>query len=127
MENSWRIVVILIGVAIAVIGFAFAFSEVKSELLTLIGTEIAYGGVKFKVGWFNVYPNLISGIVIGIGGIVIAVIGKQLDKERRVVVQTGKQLEESNLNYCSGCGMKLQPTMKFCPNCGKERYKIHTN
>lgn len=58
-------IVILIGIIVAVEGFAFAFSGVNSEYIPYVSSY----------GWLGVFPNLISGIILGIGGIVIAITG----------------------------------------------------
>jgi hypothetical protein len=93
---------IILGLIITTIGFAFAFS----------GACPQYFGYYYN--WWHaipqVYPNLLSGIVIGLGGIAIAITG-ELYRRR---------LEQTPPLVCSSCGKTLQKSDKFCPHCGNE-------
>ena len=93
---------IILGLIIAIIGFAFAFSGIDPSYFS-----------SYQPWWrqlLSVYQNLLSGIVIGIGGIAIAITG-ELYRRR---------LERSDSLVCSSCGKTLQKRDKFCPRCGNE-------
>ena len=70
---NYRMPIVFIGIAIAVIGFAFAFSSMSSKFdyeIQKFGWNFVFSSVPFAL-----YPNLITGAIIGIGGIVVAIIG----------------------------------------------------
>lgn len=102
--ETW-IKVILMGIVIAIIGFAYAFSFINEEFVTSWGAR--YGEYNLLQYVLMMYPNLISGVVIGIGGLAIAFIGF-------VFARQSKSFERT----CQDCGQKLK-NEKYCPNCGK--------
>ena len=63
------------------------------------------------------YGGLILGVVILIGGIVLAI---KSSKERDFIPKIRKPTEtkESESNFCENCGKSLKPTAKFCGKCG---------
>ena len=100
METKLK--VILMGMVIAIAGFAFAFSFP-------IETYLGYLH-KYEFGYIlEAYPNLLSGIVIGIGGIAIAVIGNSYFKEKKPKILK---------KICVNCGQEINANSKHCPNCG---------
>lgn len=93
---------IVLGLIIATIGFAFAFSS----------PDTSYTDNLLRGDWqylLTAFPNLFTGIIIGLGGVAIAITGElyriRLDRRESLV--------------CS-CGKTLQKTDKFCPQCGNE-------
>ena len=68
--------IVILGVIIAIFGFAFAFSLSQPEYLAAYYLSLSQ---KILLG----YPNLLSGFVIGIGGIVISIIGEIYRRENK--------------------------------------------
>ena len=93
---------IILGLIITTIGFAFAFSGINPQYF-----HYSYNLLQMIHGG---YPNLLSGTVMGLGGIAIAITG-ELYRRR---------LETRESFVCSSCGKTLQKNDKFCPPCGNE-------
>lgn len=72
MDN--RIVIILVGTIITVIGLAFAFSGENNYTRDYLMHYGSYGSISNII---NVLPNYISGSIIGIGGILIMLFGSK--------------------------------------------------
>lgn len=112
MDNRHPIIsiaVIIFGILIAIIGFVFAFSEERVFDIS-------------SIKWITIRPYLISGIIIGIGGIVIAVIGNSYFKKNSKS-QSIETVKDTMMypQFCSKCGLRLTQDVAFCPQCG---YKI---
>lgn len=95
---------IILGLMIATIGLAFAFAIQDKEALSHL---IQYGNWSLLL---FAYPYLITGVIIFIGGLAIAVTG-ELYRRR---------LERREFLICPSCGKTLRKSDKFCPQCGNE-------
>ena len=100
-----RLQLMLIGTIIAIVGFAFAFSSQNEEFIGMPYYERKYLTLIQII--LGSYPNLISGVVIGIGGIAISSIGFLFARE-------SKSFEK----ICVNCGREITANSKHCPDCG---------
>jgi hypothetical protein len=73
MDN--RIITIFAGIGISIIGFAYAFSKVNQSVLYYLNYYHWYQFAELFSVLYQAYPNLLSGGMVGLGGIVIALIG----------------------------------------------------
>ena len=99
-----KYLLIVLGLLIATIGLAFAFAIQNEEALGYFMQYGNWGLILFA------YPYFISGVIVFIGGIAIAITG-ELYRRR---------LETREALVCSSCGKTLQKRDKFCPQCGNE-------
>ena len=100
-----RLKLMLIGTIIAIFGFAFAFSSQNEEFIGMTYYERSYLTLIQII--LGSYPNLISGVIIGIGGITISSLGFFFARE-------SKSFERAYQD----CGQKLDKNEKYCHNCG---------
>ena len=96
-----RLKLILIGIVIAIAGFTFAFSSADTDYVYYcMNTPTLYNLI-------SAFPNLISGLILGIGGMTIAIIGNIYFKKSVLLEKT-----------CHKCGQRIDDKAKYCPNCG---------
>lgn len=95
------------GSVVAILGFAFAFTSGDKQYVGRFNYYMEHYGINILEMLLRTYPYFVTGIIIGVGGIVIVVIGNHFFKET-------KPLEK----ICVNCGQTINASSKHCPECG---------